>query len=234
MQLLEVARRLGLEGAGLPLLLPGAANPYLPFAPQLSKEDDQVGWQLCLLLPASPRTAVIVSLHLDAVGSPHMLSPPVGIPPSCASPSPNPGPSFSQWLTYLPVGGMAVEHVWPLPAGSQVCGAYASAPQWDSMLSCNASQSWKPARKGFCTTWEMSLMAKIALQVIGNVTKLINFLTAGNASSFASGSLDPQVARELLPFMGPIVQEMLPRLSRDLFNRISARTLRELYVGPAV
>ena len=46
MQLLEVARRLGLEGAGLPLLLPGAANPYLPFAPQLSKEDDQVGWQL--------------------------------------------------------------------------------------------------------------------------------------------------------------------------------------------
>eukprot|EP00891_Asterochloris_glomerata_P005985 jgi/Astpho2/5985/e_gw1.00084.8.1_t len=110
-QLLEVARRLGLEGAGLPLLLPGAAHPYLPFAPQLSREDEQV---------------------------------------------------------------------------------------------------------------------------IGNVTKLVNFLTAGNASSFASGSLDPQVARELLPFMGPIVQEMLPRLSRDLFGRMSARTLRELYVGPAV
>ena len=46
MQLLEVARRLGLEGAGLPLLLPGAANLYLPFAPQLSREDEQVGWQL--------------------------------------------------------------------------------------------------------------------------------------------------------------------------------------------
>lgn len=50
-QLLEVARRLGLEGAGLPLLLPGAAHPYLPFAPQLSREDEQVGWQLALLTP---------------------------------------------------------------------------------------------------------------------------------------------------------------------------------------
>ena len=80
----------------------------------------------------------------------------------------------------------------------------------------------------------MSLITSNALQVIGNVTKLVDFLTAGNASSFATGNLDPQVARELLPFMGPIVQEMLPRLSRDLFSRISARILRELYVGPAV
>ena len=180
---------------------------------------------------SSLTTAVLVSLHLGACKCcAWLLASQTQLRLSSTRPCALLSPSGSH--TCLLVASLWI--MWPLPAGSHVLDAYVSALPSDAMLFTDAFTAavLKACKEGLPWPHCGVPHGLNALQVIGNVTKLVNFLTAGNASSFASGNLDPQVARELLPFVGPIVQEMLPRLSRDLFSRISARILRELYVGP--
>lgn len=65
--------------------------------------------------------------------------------------------------------------------------------------------------------------------VVANVAKVVNFLAGGRLSA---GTLffDPVTVRELLPYLPGVATEVLPELTRKLVSRITARTLREVFV----
>ena len=67
-------------------------------------------------------------------------------------------------------------------------------------------------------------------KVMENVTKLGNFLTGGDAAGLIGGSSDPQVVREMLPFLPNVATEIAPEVFRRLLSRLSARAVRELLV----
>lgn len=67
-------------------------------------------------------------------------------------------------------------------------------------------------------------------KIVDNVAKLTTFLTGRNVSSLAGGGSNPQMARELLPFLPDVATELAPDLLRRLANRLSARIVRELFV----
>jgi aarF domain-containing kinase len=66
--------------------------------------------------------------------------------------------------------------------------------------------------------------------VVANVAKVVNFLSGGGAARALSAPLNPATARELLPFLPGVATEILPELTRKLFSRLAARTVRELFV----
>lgn len=68
-------------------------------------------------------------------------------------------------------------------------------------------------------------------KVMENVTKLGNFLTGGDAAGLIGGSSDPQVMREMLPFLPNVATEIAPEVLRRLASRLSARAVRELFVS---
>jgi hypothetical protein len=63
-------------------------------------------------------------------------------------------------------------------------------------------------------------------QVVDNVVKIVNFLTKGSLSGSAP---DASLVLELLPVLPTVAREVLPQVTSQLFSRISARALRELY-----
>ena len=67
-------------------------------------------------------------------------------------------------------------------------------------------------------------------KVMENVTKLGNFLTGGDAAGLIGGSSDPQVMREMLPFLPNVATEIAPEVLKRLASRLSARAVRELLV----
>ena len=67
-------------------------------------------------------------------------------------------------------------------------------------------------------------------KIVDNVAKLTTFLTGGSINSLSGGSSNPQMARELLPFLPNVATELAPDLVKRLLNRLSARVVRELLV----
>jgi len=68
-------------------------------------------------------------------------------------------------------------------------------------------------------------------KVMENVTKLGNFLTGGDAAGLIGQSSDPQVMREMLPFLPNVATEIAPEVLKRLASRLSARAVRELFVS---
>jgi aarF domain-containing kinase len=78
--------------------------------------------------------------------------------------------------------------------------------------------------------------------VVDNLVKVVEFLTKGGSGGGSSGGGSgglvlsaggTDVAAELLPYIPAVAQEVLPELGRQLVSRISARLVREVFVGPA-
>ena len=75
-------------------------------------------------------------------------------------------------------------------------------------------------------------------QVVGNVSKIVNFLTRGQnmQSMFLPGASATDRARqrmfvnELLPTIPKVATEILPELVQKLVSRIGARLVREIYM----
>jgi hypothetical protein len=74
-------------------------------------------------------------------------------------------------------------------------------------------------------------------QVVENLVKVVEFLTKGGSSGGGGGLVlsagGADVAAELLPYVPAVAREVLPELGRQLVSRISARLVREVFVGPA-
>ena len=70
--------------------------------------------------------------------------------------------------------------------------------------------------------------------VMENVTKLGNWLTGGDAAGLIGGSSDPQVMREMLPFLPNVATEIAPEVIKRLASRLSARIVRELFVSSSL
>lgn len=79
-------------------------------------------------------------------------------------------------------------------------------------------------------------------RVVENLAKIVDFLTKGGSGGGAAGGLGnplaitaagADVAAELLPYLPAVAQEVLPELGRQLVSRISARFVREVFVGAA-
>jgi aarF domain-containing kinase len=68
---------------------------------------------------------------------------------------------------------------------------------------------------------------------LANVNKFMSFLLDRNAANRSDGSTDAvktaQLARELLPLMPTVAQEVVPELVRRLVSRAGARLVREIY-----
>lgn len=77
--------------------------------------------------------------------------------------------------------------------------------------------------------------------MVENLAKIVDFLTKGGSGGAAGSLGNPlaitaagaDVAAELLPYLPAVAQEVLPKLGRQLVSRISARFVREVFVGVA-
>lgn len=75
--------------------------------------------------------------------------------------------------------------------------------------------------------------------VVGNVSKIVNFLTRGQsmqsllfsgASSSAQRAQQRLLVADLLPVLPTVATEILPELAQKLVSRVGARFVRELYI----
>jgi hypothetical protein len=68
--------------------------------------------------------------------------------------------------------------------------------------------------------------------VVGNVSKIVRFLTRGQGmqSLFSPGASGRAFVSQLLPAIPTVATEILPELMQKLVSRIGARIVRELYV----
>lgn len=77
--------------------------------------------------------------------------------------------------------------------------------------------------------------------MVENLVKIVNFLAKGgdaaaggaNGGAFGGGAFGGgEVAAELLPYVPAVAREVLPQLAAQLVSRVSARAIREVFVGP--